>query len=258
MALLVITCESCGTKFRLDSNKLNKRRNKVRCSNCQSVFEVEQPEEDDLIHIEISEEENAYIEESDAGEEQEVEFPLPRRERVESRSSGKKFLIAGIAAIPLILIIALFVWLGGRFPIFKAQKPPVGAVKPVVTISDNLDAYYLENVHAGEVLVIEAAVFNKSSKPVSFVMVQGKLFNRNDVAVLTQSCYAGNPLTRRQIMDLKLSEIETKMMNREGRDLKDVRIPPDGEEPFVLVFHNLPAISTLTNYSVNVVSSQLD
>jgi len=48
------------------------------------------------------------------------------------------------------------------------------------------------------------------------------------------------------------------MMNREGKNLKNVRIPPAGKAPFMLVFHNLPEVSTLSNYSVNVISSKSD
>lgn len=248
----------------MDSDRLNKPRNRVRCSKCESVFFVEQPEDDELIHIEISEEENALEEDSlfagaDSEEEDhKVEFQAPERKSAEKRSSGRKFLLAGIVAVPLIVIIGLIVVFGSRFSLFKAKQPPVGADKPVVMISDSLKAYYLENTHIGEVLVIEGEVINKSAKPVSFVMVEGKLFNRKDIASLTQRCYAGNPLTRREITHLKLSEIQEKMLNREGQSLKDVRIPPAGEVPFLLVFHDLPEISTLSNYSVNVVSSQLN
>ncbi|MDR3567898.1 MAG: DUF3426 domain-containing protein [Syntrophobacteraceae bacterium] len=269
MATLVITCESCGAKFRLNSDKLNKAKNKVRCSKCQSVFLIEQPEEDELIHIEISDEENDLIpgggseverEVVEQEESEEEERVVPRRggARPQAGSSGKKYLIGGLLAVSLVVIIGLAFVLGSRSSIFQAKKVPVGPDKPLVTISDNLKAFYLENTHAGEVLVIEGEVFNKSDKPVSFVMVEGKLFNRKDSVVLTQRCYAGNPLTRKEITHLKLPEIQEKMLNREGQNLKDVRIPPSGEVSFALVFHDLPEINTLSNYSVNVVSSQLD
>jgi predicted Zn finger-like uncharacterized protein len=267
MATIVITCESCGTKFRLDSDKLKNSRSKVRCSKCHSVFMVEQPDEDDLIHIEISDEENTFIPESDSESDSDADFEgddkfeallPPRTESVKRGGAGKNLLIAGIVAVPVILLLVLIFELLGRSQMFQAKKPPVGALKPLVTISENLKAYYLENMNSGEVLVIEGKVLNKSTKSVSFIMIQGKLFNRKDAAVLTQSCYAGNPLTRAEISHLKFSEIQKKMMNREGRSLKDVRIPPAAEVPFVLVFHDLPEISTLSNYSVNVVSSQLD
>src|SRR5208337_2408653 len=36
-------------------------------------------------------------------------------------------------------------------------------VKPVVTIMDSVQAYYLENAHSGQVLVIEGETLNESS-----------------------------------------------------------------------------------------------
>ncbi len=101
-------------------------------------------------------------------------------------------------------------------------------------------------------------MLNESSKPVSFVMIEGKLFNSKDTVAQIQRCYVGNSFTRKEIANLKLSEIQEKMMNREGKNLKNVRIPPAGKVPFMLVFHNLPEMSTLSNYSVNVISSKFD
>jgi len=68
----------------------------------------------------------------------------------------------------------------------------------------------------------------------------------------------GNTLTRKEIANLKLSEIQDRIMYREGKNMKNVKIPPAGKVPFMLVFHNLPEMSTLSNYSVNVISSKFD
>ncbi len=258
MATIVITCRSCGTKFRLDSDRLNKTRNKVRCSKCHEIFTVDQPDEDDLIHIEISDEENSYMPDADAPDHRDSSEAQPSIGSIQERSWMKKFVVPSIITVALILVAALIFEFGGRSKVLSVKTVSVEAQKPIVAISDKMKAYYLESMSAGEVLVIEGEVSNKSTKPVSFVMIQGQLFNRKDTAVLTQSCYAGNPLTRNDIIHLKFSEIQDKMLHREGQNLKDVRIPPSGVVPFVLVFHGLPEISTLTNYSVKVVSSQFN
>jgi hypothetical protein len=135
---------------------------------------------------------------------------------------------------------------------------PKEPVQPTVTITDSVQAYYLENLHSGQVLVIEGEVLNESSKPVSFVMIEGKLYNNNDAVAQVQRCYAGNSLTRKEIANLKIPEIQDKIMYREGKNLKNVRIPPGGRVPFMLIFHNLPEMSNLSNYSVNVISSKFD
>ena len=254
MAEMVITCESCGTKFRLNPERLNKPRNKVRCSKCKNIFIIEQPDENGLIHIEISDEESAFIPGTIHEEIGKAAAPAKREEW----SLKKKILTAGAVAV-LILVIVAFVFGPGRSLLVSTSKSPsTGPAKPVVTITDSVQAYYLENVHSGQVLVIEGEVLNESSKPVSFVMIEGKLFNSKDTVAQIQRCYAGNSFTRKEITNLNLSEIQEKMMNREGKNLKNVRIPPAGKAPFMLVFHNLPEVSTLSNYSVNVISSQSD
>jgi len=254
MATMVITCESCGARFRLDSEKLGKPRNKVRCSKCKNIFIIEHPDENGLIHIEISDEESAFIPGTIHEEIGKAAAPAKR----EGWSLKKKILIAGAVAV-LMLVIVAFVFGPGRSLLVSTSKSPsTGPAKPLVTITDSVQAYYLENVHSGQVLVIEGEVLNESSKPVSFVMIEGKLFNSKDTVAQIQRCYAGNSFTRKEITNLNLSEIQEKMMNREGKNLKNVRIPPAGKAPFMLVFHNLPEVSTLSNYSVNVISSQSD
>ncbi len=252
--MMVINCESCGAKFRLDSEKLNKVRNKVRCTKCKHIFVVEQPDEDGLIHIEISDEEREFIpgtipEESDRGT-----GPV----KGSRWSLKKKVLIAGVPAVLVLAFVALFFWRGVALEFLPAKNAPVAAPTPVVTITDSVQAYYLENVHSGQVLVIEGEVLNESSRPVSFVMIEGKLFDSKDAISQTQRCYAGNSLTRKEVANLKPDEFQEKMMNREGKNLKNVRIPPAGKAPFMLVFHNLPETSTLSNYSINVISSKFD
>ena len=254
MATMVITCESCGAKFRIDSDKLNKPRNKVRCSQCKNIFLVELPDEDDLIHIEISDEESAFIPGTIHAEIRKAAAPA----KGESRSSKKKILLAGVAAVIIIVIVAFVFGPGGLRPVLTSKSPPAEPAKPVITITDSVQAYYLENVHSGQVLVIEGEVLNESDKPVSFVMIEGKLFNSKDTVAQIQRCYVGNSFTRKEITNLNLSEMQEKMMNPEGKNLKNVRIPPAGKAPFMLVFHNLPEVSTLSNYSVNVISSKFD
>ena len=252
MSIMVISCESCGARFRLDSEKLNRARNKVRCSKCKNTFVVEQPDEDGLIHIEISDEEREFIPGTMA-EESERDTPV----KDNGWSLKKKVLSAGVPAV-LVLVIAAFFFGPGITHFLPVKTAPIAAPTPLVTITDSVQAYYLENVHSGQVLVIEGEVLNESSKPVSFVMIEGKLFDSKDAISQTQRCYAGNTFTRKEVTNLKLNEIEEKMMNREGKNLKNVRIPPAGKAPFMLVFHNLPEISTLSNYSINVISSKFD
>jgi hypothetical protein len=217
------------------------------------VFLVEHPKEDDLIHIEISDGDDEFVpgalSQSAGGV---VPPPVQKNKPVLKR--------AIVIAICAVLIMLAGWYFSSRMgiapgPVKNSAKE---LIQPTVTIVDTVHAYYLENVHAGQVLVIEGEVLNESNKPVSFITIEGKLYQNDDSVAQVQRCFAGNALTRKEIANLNISEIEDRMMNREGRNLKNVRVPPAGKIPFVLVFHNLPEINTMSNYSVDVISSQFD
>jgi hypothetical protein len=151
---------------------------------------------------------------------------------------------------------------------FNGLKPsiPIPAKMPqqsesaqsAVTIMDTLQAYFLENSHGGQMFVVEGEVKNISPNPVSFVLLEGKLYTAGHQVAQIQRCYLGNVMTRKEIAGLTVTEIQDRMMNREGKNLRNVRVPPNNRAPFVLVFHNLPELSSLGDYSVEVISSKLD
>ena len=146
MATMVITCESCGARFRLDSEKLDKPRNKLRCSQCKHVFFVEQPDEDGLIHIEISDEESAFI----LGTVPLKSGGATAPEKKEKWFSKKKALFAAIAAILLFVVIAVVFWPGSSLLFSTGKKSAKEQpAQPIVTIMDSVQAYYLENVTQG-------------------------------------------------------------------------------------------------------------
>jgi len=216
---------------------------------------VERPDEEGLIHIEISEEESAFMLGTIPLKTSVASAP----EKKEKWFLKKKVLFAAVAGILMFALFAVVFWPGSSLLFSTGKKSgKEQPAQPIVTIMDSVQAYYLENAHSGQVLVIEGEVLNESSKPVSFVMIEGKLFSNNDTVAQIQRCYVGNTLTRKEIANLKLSEIQDRIMYREGKNMKNVRIPPAGKVPFMLVFHNLPEMSTLSNYSVNVISSKFD
>ena len=48
---MIIQCESCGTKFRLDETRLKQNGSKVRCSRCKAAFVAYPPEQPPVEHI---------------------------------------------------------------------------------------------------------------------------------------------------------------------------------------------------------------
>ncbi|MEN6484313.1 MAG: DUF3426 domain-containing protein [Syntrophobacteraceae bacterium] len=130
--------------------------------------------------------------------------------------------------------------------------------QPAVTIMDSTRAYFLENAHAGQIFVVEGEVSNESSRPISFILLEGKLYTTNNQIAQTQRCYPGNGMPRNELAQLNVTEIQNRMMHREGKNLTNVNIAPSKRIPFMLVFHNLPEMDALGDYSIEVISAKFD
>jgi hypothetical protein len=135
---------------------------------------------------------------------------------------------------------------------------PGAQEQPILTITETMQAYFLENSKAGQLFVVEGEVLNETAKPVSFVLLEGKLYTSNNNIAQTQKCYSGNTMTRDELKIFSINDIQQRMMNREGKNLMNVRILPKNRVPFMLVFHNLPELDALNDYSIEVKSAQLD
>ncbi|NLI34058.1 MAG: DUF3426 domain-containing protein [Deltaproteobacteria bacterium] len=254
---MIVTCESCKTKFHLDPLRLKGPRSRVRCSQCGHIFSVDQVDEEVLIHVDLPEDEE--LEESDLEFASSLESPaVPLREAPRRRN-----MLLAIGGAALLLLGAVLFWFVDRM---TSAPPDIGGVKvpaqsemPTVTILESTQAYFLENPQAGgQIFVIEGEVSNESGKLVSFVLLEGRLYSVNNQVAQSQRCYAGNVMSRNELTKLSVNEIQNRMMNREGKDLSNVRIPPSRRVPFMLVFHNLPEFGALSDYSVELVSAKTD
>ena len=130
--------------------------------------------------------------------------------------------------------------------------------KPTLTIMDTTQAYFLENANAGHIFVIEGTVVNESARPVSFVLLEGKLYYSDNRVAQIQRCFCSNPLRRDQLIKFSTVQIQDRMMNREGDNLSNLRILPKARVPFMLIFYNLPELEGLGDYSFEVISAKLE
>jgi hypothetical protein len=224
----------------------------VRCTRCGHIFLVMQHEEEVL---EINLEDDMDL---TAGEISIAPPPLaPAVSPGVKKSSSKRKWLIGIA-----IVLALAAGAQGIISYLAShpqQKiPQVSTETPSIKVLDSTQAFFLENTHAGQIFVVEGEVENLSSRPVSFILVEGKLFNTTNRVAITQRCYVGNAMTRDELARLNITEIQNRMMYREGKGLANVKIPPGKRVPFMLLFHNLPELKALSDYSVEIISSKFD
>lgn len=253
---LIVTCESCNTKFRLDPSRLKAGKRKLRCSRCGNVFSFESNEE------EVQDKKDILEEPVSAS--METEFPPSF---YPSPPPARKRLFS----LPVIIVFAVVLFIaGGTLWTLKqhssilsdqgaGEKGKGGTDQlSAIKVLNNIQPYFSENAQVGQIFVVAGEVVNESSRPVSFVMIEGRLYNNNYTPIMTQRCYLGNVLSPEDLSRLSITEIQNRMMNREGKNLSNVNIPKGKHIPFMLVFHNLPELKTLSDYSIEVISAQFD
>ncbi len=272
---MIVTCESCGTKFKVDTSKITKKRARVRCSKCKQVFTIEiekdekalEREGEKVIVLDDSMEENiARISprefEEDVEEKALEDVRRSRRtyDRTEKKPSLSRTKL-GLLLIPaIIIVVALFFYYWGANIGKKVESKDkkVTSSKPLVSILPQSEAYFIENAQAGHMLVVQGEVINNSSFPVSFVLLEGKLISTNGKVVLNQRFYAGNIMSKEELAQLPVDKIQSKMMVREGDNLSNVHIKPGSKVPFMVVFYNMPPIDELSDYAIEFVSAEAE
>jgi predicted Zn finger-like uncharacterized protein len=259
---MIITCDSCHTKFRLDSARLKPGRSKVRCSRCGHTFFVGQEEQEDEI-LRFDPMEDPYPPAQGLAASPRVEVPETQTPPSKAKRDRKGLIKATGIVLGLALLIAGIIWFvksqaTSSLPEATPQPKTTAqqAQPPNITILESTQAYFLENASTGQIFVVEGEIVNDSPKPVSFVMLEGKLYTKANQVAQSQKCYVGNRMSRSDLTKLNISEIQNRMMNREGKDMSDVQIAPAKHVPFMLIFHNLPEVDALTDYSVEVVSAE--
>lgn len=249
---MVVTCEVCGAKFRLDPARLKGPKSRVRCSRCGHVFTPVQEEE--LVRVDLADDTGFPAEAAPAP----TAAPTPTQKplRIKEKRPWPRWL--GWVALVLIVVLGglgLMSYLGSQ----SADRAGPGLPEtPQVKVLESTQAFFLDNANAGQIFVVEGEVENQSAKPVSFILLEGKLFDTSNRPRITQKCFAGNAMTREELSRLDMTEVQNRMMNREGKALSNVKVPSGKRVPFMLVFHNLPELKALSDYSVEVVSSKLD
>jgi len=279
---MIITCESCGTKFKIDPSKVaNKDTIKVRCSRCRHVFVVnlkpeEEPKKSEKVIVlddSLGEEIEKIAGTSSAGlsrdsdffgkEEAEEEPPKPvsepiARKKASSPLALNKIII--IASVTLVLLGFLIYKYVGKHskPASSVESSAQQADSPSIIFNPQTQAFFIENVHVGQILVVQGEAINESKAPVSFILLEGKVIGTNGKALLSQRFYAGNLFTKEELAQLPVDKLQERMMRREGESLSNVRVKPGDKVPFMVVFYNLPPIDELSDYAVEFVSAEIE
>jgi predicted Zn finger-like uncharacterized protein len=252
---MIVECVHCKTKFRFDPEMIKGAKTKVRCSRCRNVFEVTKPGEPEFFPSDFPKEKPEV--------KKKARTPSPKLKKGIVPGKRKERGILRNVFIWIFLLAVLGAGIYGMVrggPAFLKSffASDASLEKPSVVIADTVHGYFLENEHLGQIFVVEGEALNESDNPISFILVEGEVFNTDNEVARSQQCYAGNPLPREELVGLTAAEIRKRMMNKEGKDLMNVNIPTKKEVPFSIVYHDLPDLERLSDYSVEVVDFETD
>lgn len=237
---MVIQCEQCEKRFRLDPSLIKHSSVRVRCSSCQHVFRVDRPEP-------VYEEE--WLSPAREMEIRPEEVEAPPRVR---RRSRRTFIIV---LVPLLLVVAgLALW--QYLPSLLEPKPAskrsgVGQLHLVET-----RGYFIDNQHAGQLFVIEGRLRNEFPKARRWVHLRAKLYTIDGQAARQLDFYAGDLLTTQQLRSMSLKDLVGLIQQRPAVQDRGRSVAAQEEVSFTVPFGNLPDLTKLSDYSVEILASQ--
>jgi len=105
----------------------------------------------------------------------------------------------------------------------------------------SVEASFVKNKKAGDLLVISGEAVNEYNKPRAAIQIKGAVFGTDGEEVSSKVAFCGNPLSREQLSTMTMDKIEAAMANQFGDSLANMEIAPGDAIPFVIVIAKPPA-----------------
>jgi pilus assembly protein FimV len=169
---------------------------------------------------------------------------------------------------PLVVLLILVLLAGGSYGAYVLLdymhikipyisdyfKPKVSDLKGNLKI-DTLDinSKFILNVKAGKLFVITGRVKNRYPDNRSFITVTGKLFTKGKKLVEKETVFCGNVLSDIELSNMDFDAIKKRLSNRLGDNKSNLKVEPEKELPFMVVFSNLP--DNLEEFAIEVAGS---
>ncbi len=251
---MIVTCEKCNTRFRLDDSLVPKEGIKAKCSKCGHIFMIFPPkpedEDDDGPALSVLDEETDL----ESSEVTATGRRSVQAERAESSLFSKRLFFGALIGLTVLCLFLLFAYMKTyRNTRVKTETDPGNKH---ITVSSETKEYFIDNINLGQLFVVQGMVKNEYSQARSFIFLKATLYTDLNKPYQTITLYCGNPLTREELRTLTLQELLKIIKNKYGKSRANVNVLPQAEVPFTVFFYNLPELSKLTTYKIEVISSE--
>jgi predicted Zn finger-like uncharacterized protein len=204
---MIVSCPSCKRKYRLEDNRSKTRYQKLRCSKCGHIF----------VHEEAGLEERRE-------EERVASLQWEGGPETEKRSH-KRLLIFLICMVVLGGIAAGLYYYWQNYLGAGDRWLNIGKVEGQELIAKD-----------GRVFFINGIVANGSTQPRKYILLRGKLFDKEGTVLGEQQAVAGMVLTREEIPNMRKTDLETKVNEFRLSRIETFSLDRKKEMPFSIVF----------------------
>lgn len=281
---MIVQCENCQAKFRLDDSKVPEQGRKVRCSKCKHVFFVRKepgpslrpvPEAKEQARKDEAWEPAAPVQETSVPPEPEPSFePTVRidlsaqeepsfQEEAEGKPSIppspakrgvlRPLLVGGGVVAALAIVVVVLARLG--FLPFLFPETPESPTAQLIIDQAQLQGKWESNAQVPRIFVISGTVQNQSKKPKAFIKVRGLLLDKSGRTVKEVWAYCGNSIPLEDLRTKAPTEIQNIMRNREGQQGANKQVAAGARIPFTLVFFEVP--DGVETFGAEVVEAQI-
>ncbi|MEI6306078.1 MAG: DUF3426 domain-containing protein [Deltaproteobacteria bacterium] len=146
-------------------------------------------------------------------------------------------LLGTLIAMAAVVVVAAVGFFG--YTQYMEDKGKVAADTGKIRINA-VNASFMANQSAGELLVITGEAVNGYSKPRAAIQVKGMVYGANGEILTSKNAYCGNPLTKEQLSTLSIDKIDSAMANQFGDSLANMEVPAGKAIPFVIVIPKPP------------------
>jgi hypothetical protein len=117
-------------------------------------------------------------------------------------------------------------------------------------------ASFIDNQHHGQLFYIQGRVRNEFTQPRRWIQLRAKLLYTDGRTARQLDFYAGNPLTKEQLQSMPLEDLIGLIQQRPATGEGSKLIAAQEEVSFTVPFGDLPELSKLGDYSVEILASQ--
>mgnify|MGYP001826675914 FL=1 len=230
---MIVQCEQCQKQFKLNPENIKRPTVKVRCSNCQHVFSVSRPEPAGVVETALTS----------------PEVKSPPRTRP---TSSRRLLIL---LIPLLVIAGgLALWLYVPWPESTKTVPQTTGIEQLHLVKSR--GFFIDNKQAGQLFVIQGRVRNDFPVPRRWIHLRAKLYTTDGQTARQLDFYAGTVLSDQQLQNVPLEELLGLIQRPPIKQDRVQTIAAREEVTFTVPFGNLPELTELSDYSVEILASQ--